>query len=100
MEFSDLRSALENQGLESDEISVVFRQVDKKVTRTAQIREVNSNGKNLLYGGLVLAVAGFVLTIGTFTGLIDLKGIGILAYGPIASGIIMAMVGKFQMDRK
>lgn len=100
MDFSDLRKTLENQGLESDEVNVVVRQVDKRAMRAAQMKEINTNGKNLLYGGLILAILGLILTIGTYTGLIDLEGIGILAYGPIASGLIIAMVGKSQMDRK
>jgi len=100
MEFSDLRKTLENQGLESDEINIVVGQVDKRAMRASQMKEVNANGKNLFYGGLILAGAGLLLTIGTFTGLIDLKGYGILAYGPIAGGLITAMVGKSQMNRK
>jgi len=39
------------------------------------------------------------LTVGTLTGLINLKGIGIIAYGPIAGGLITTMVGKAKMDR-
>lgn len=100
MEFSDLRKTLENQNLESDEINVVVGQVNKRVMRAAQMKEVNTNGKDLLYGGLILAILGLILTIGTFTGLIDLEGIRVLAYGPIAGGLIMAMVGKSRMDRK
>ncbi|MGF1559271.1 MAG: hypothetical protein ACFCUL_09300 [Flavobacteriaceae bacterium] len=100
MEFSNLRKTLENQGLESNEINIVVGQVDKRVARVSQMKEVNDNGKNLFYGGIILAALGLILTVGTFTGLIDLKGFGILAYGPIAGGLITAMVGKSQRNRK
>ncbi|WP_299799515.1 hypothetical protein [uncultured Maribacter sp.] len=100
MEFSELRKTLENQGLQTDEINIVVGQVDKRAARAAQMKEVNANGKNIFYGGLVLAGAGLIFTIGTFTGLIDLKGYGILAYGPIAGGLITAMIGKSQLKRK
>lgn len=100
MEISELRKTFENQGLETDEINIVVGQVDKRAMRTAQMKEVNANGKNLFYGGLILAAAGLILTIGTFSGLIDLKGYGIIAYGPIAAGLITAMIGKSQMNRK
>ena len=100
MEFSHLRKTLEDQGLESDEINIVVGQVDKKVTQAAQIKAVNDNGKNLFYGGLILAALGLILTVGTFTGLINIKRFGILAYGPIAGGLIMAMIGKSQKNRK
>lgn len=100
MEFSYLRKALENQGIESDEINVIVREVDKRVIQSVKMKEINANGKNLFYGGLILAGVSLILTIGTFTGLINLKGFGILAYGPIAVGLITAMFGKSQMNRK
>ncbi|WP_405415281.1 hypothetical protein [Maribacter sp. Asnod1-A12] len=99
LEFSELRDTLEKQGLKTDEINIVVGQVDKRSTRAAQMKEVNANGKNLFYGGLVLAGAGLLFTIATFLGLIYLKGYGILAYGPIAGGLITAMIGKSQMKR-
>lgn len=100
MEFSHLRKTLENQDLDSDEINIVIGQVDKRVARAAQMKEVNNNGKNLFYGGLILVALGLIITVGSFTGLIDLKGFGIVAYGPIAGGLITAMVGNSQMNRK
>ncbi|MBT2162267.1 hypothetical protein [Zobellia barbeyronii] len=47
---------------------------------------------------MIVALFGLVLTIGTLTGLVNLKGIGIMAYGPIAGGLITAMTGKSQMN--
>ena len=47
MEISELRKTFENQGLETDEINIVVGQVDKRAMRTAQMKEVNANGKNL-----------------------------------------------------
>ncbi|WP_405397315.1 hypothetical protein [Maribacter sp. Asnod2-G09] len=99
MEFSHLRKVLENQSLKSEEINIVLRQVDKRVTRAARMKEINDSGKNLFYGGLMVALLGVIFTIGTFTGFLDFKGIGILAYGPIAGGLITAMAGKSQMNR-
>ena len=100
MEFSDLRETLEHQGLESDEITTVVRLVDNKVLQAAKIEAENDVGKNIFYIGLFLTIMGLILTIGTLTGLIDLNGIGIIAYGPIAGGLIIAMIGKAKMDRK
>ncbi|MGJ8685747.1 MAG: hypothetical protein ACSHWW_14040 [Nonlabens sp.] len=99
LEFSELRQKLENLGIEQEEITVVIRQVDKKVQRNIEMKAINATGKNLFYGGLIVALFGLVLTIGTLTGLVNLKGIGIIAYGPIAGGLITAMTGKSQMSR-
>ncbi|MFY0604886.1 MAG: hypothetical protein JXQ93_13180 [Flavobacteriaceae bacterium] len=99
LEFSKLRKALEAKNIEKREIDIIVPFIDRKIIRAAEIRADKEKGKNLFYGGLILAGAGLVLTIGTLTGLIDLKGVGIIAYGPIAGGLIISMIGKAKMNR-
>jgi len=100
MEFSDLRKTLKAQNLDDEEINIVVKLTDKKVLRAEIIEMEYQKGKNIYYGGLILTIVALIITIGTFTGLIDLKGIGILAYGPIAGGLLMVMKGKSLMNRK
>ena len=99
IEFSKLRKTLEEKNIEKSEINIIVPLIDRKLIRSAEIKADNEIGKNLFYGGIILAGVGLILTIGTLTGLINLKGIGIIAYGPIAGGFITTMVGKAKMDR-
>jgi hypothetical protein len=99
LEFSKLRKTLEGINIEKEEIDIIVPLIDRKALRAMEIKADNAKGKNMFYGGLILAIVGLIVTVGTFTGLINLKGFGIIAYGPIAGGLIMAMVGKAKMNR-
>ena len=99
MEFSQLRKSLEEKNIETKEINLVVNQIDKQLIRAAQMRASHENGKNLFYGGLTLTVAGIVLTLGTYTGIIDLGKYYLIAYGPICGGLITAMTGKSKMNK-
>jgi hypothetical protein len=99
LEFSKLRKTLEAQNIEKNEIDIIVPFIDRKIIRATQIKAEREKGKNLFYGGLILAGVGLIVTIGTLTGLIDLKGVGIIAYGPIAGGLITSMIGKAKMNR-
>lgn len=99
MEFSQLRKSLEAKDIEQKEINIVINQIDKQLIRTSQMRASNKTGENLFYGGLILAGAGIVLTIGTYTRVIDLGKYYIIAYGPICGGLITAMTGKSKMNK-
>jgi hypothetical protein len=99
LEFSKLRKTLEAQNIEKSEIDIIVPFIDRKIIRATQIKAEREKGKNLFYGGLILAGVGLIVTIGTLTGLIDLKGVGIIAYGPIAGGLITSMIGKGKMNR-
>ena len=99
LEFSKLRKTLEAQNIEKSEIDIIVPFIDRQIIRATQIKAEREKGKNLFYGGLILAGVGLIVTIGTLTGLIDLKGVGIIAYGPIAGGLITSMIGKGKMNR-
>ena len=94
-----LRKTLEVQNIEKSEIDIIVPFIDRKIIRATQIKAEREKGKNLFYGGLILAGVGLIVTIGTLTGLIDLKRVGIIAYGPIAGGLITSMIGKGKMNR-
>ena len=99
MEISQLRKAVEDKGIDKGEIKVVYRQVDKQLLRNAEIDSIKINGKNLYFGGLILAAAGLLLTITSYLGIFDFGGYMIIAYGPLLGGLLLAFIGKNQMNR-
>lgn len=99
LDFSKLRKTLEEKNIEKEEIDIIVPLIDRKALRAIEIKADNAKGKNMFYGGLILSAIGLIVTIGTYTGLIDLKGFMIVAYGPILGGFTSAMIGKAKMDR-
>lgn len=99
LEFSQLRNILEKNNIEKDEIDTIIPIIDRKILRAVEIKADNAKGKNMFYGGLILSTIGLIVTIGSYTGLIDLKGFMVIAYGPILGGFTSAMIGKAKMDR-
>ena len=99
MEFSKLRKTLENKNIEPSEIKIIVNLVDKKLIRNEQIKAENEKGKLMFYGGIVLATSSLILTLVTFTGILDLKGYGLIVYGPFFTGLIMIIKGKSSMNR-
>lgn len=99
MELSGLREVLVSNGIETDEINVVIKQVDKRLIRNEIIAAENKRGKELFYVGIVVVVAGLLVTLLSFTSIMDLKGYGIITYGPICGGLVTAMIGKSKMNR-
>ncbi len=80
-------------------VNTIVRQVDKQLIKAEELRASYALGKNLFYGGLFLALAGTLLTIGTYTGIINIGNRFLIAYGPIAAGLITAIAGKAKMNR-
>ncbi|TCI84850.1 hypothetical protein [Tenacibaculum sp. M341] len=99
LEFSKLRKTLEKENIEKDEINIIVPLIDRKLIRASEIKADRAKGKNMFYGGLILSGLGLIFTIGTLTGLIDLNGVGIIAYGPIAGGLLTVIAGKAKMNR-
>ena len=99
IEFSSLRKRLETDGFDKDTINTIVRQVDKQLIRASEIRASHAKGKNLFYGGLLLAFVGVIITIGTYTGIIDMGNKFLIAYGPVAVGLITALTGKTKMNK-
>ena len=99
MDFSSLRKDLEDQNIEKEEIGIVIKQVDNQIIRSVQLQASSSLGKNVFYLGLTLSALGVLLTIGTYTGLIDLGNVYTIALGPIFGGLIIAFQGNSKMNR-
>lgn len=99
MDFSHLRKTLKSENYTAEEIEIIVKRLDRNLIRTAELKHYHSTGKNLFIGGLIIMIAGVLITVFTYTGIIDLGNIYIVAYGPILSGLLMAIIGKMKMNR-
>lgn len=93
MELSDIRRRLEQDGIPDQVIREIFIAVDDQLMRHMLKDAANSRNRNMMYGGLALCGSGLLITLGTFFGMMDMKGYYIVAYGPVLSGAGMAFVG-------
>lgn len=98
MGFAALRKKLEERDLPKEEISIVVSQVDKQLMRANQKRADHKMGKNLFIGGLCISGLGVLLTVGSYSGLIDLGSVYLIGFGPIAGGLLIALKGKSKMS--
>lgn len=99
IDFSQMRPALQDMGVEDNEIGIIVKQVDKQLQQAAINKASHSTGRNLFYGGLAFAAIGLIITIGTFFNLIDSGSVYIIAYGPVISGSAIAAAGYSKMNR-
>lgn len=98
--YSTIREELSRSGMSDEEISKLIRQVDERVLSET----VKAGGKVKVQQwyriGLILAIAGLVLSIAYNAGLI-LKGIpAMLAYSPFLTGILIMLYARTLQRRK
>lgn len=92
--YSTIREELSGSGMSDEEISKLIRQVDERVLSET----VKSGGKEKVQQwyriGLILAIAGLVLSIAYNAGII-LKGVpAMLAYSPFLVGILLMLYAR------
>ncbi len=100
MDFSEIRKTLEQNGIEEDKIKIIIRDIDNKILREEQIKSNNQKARELIYIGLFFTIAGLFLTIGSYTGFIDLGNVFVLAWGPVLGGLgtMFAGYGKLRKN--
>jgi hypothetical protein len=92
MELSQIRNELSNRDISPEIIKLIVREVDE--TALEEEVEKTRQRKVLEYKliGYFLFIGGILFTFLTYQGIIDLKGYYIIAYGPVAAGIIIVLL--------
>ena len=98
MGFNEIRKTLEEKKFEDDKIKIIIRNIDNQILREETIKSQNQKAKELIYIGLFITIAGLIVTIGTFTGIINMGNSFLLAYGPILGGlgVLFTGLGKYK----
>jgi hypothetical protein len=93
--FDRVRQELTAQRMSEDEIKSIVRGVDEALQQELVRGGTQSMRDNLFRIGLVLTVAGLLLTVATLAGFIEPDGFGtFIAYGPLLIGISMIIAAK------
>lgn len=91
--FSEIRKELEVKGLTKEQIKAVIRSIDNRVISGELSKSNKSAGRQLIYMGLVLTTLGLFITIGTYSGFINMGDSFMLSYGPIFGGVGLIGIG-------
>lgn len=90
----DVRQELEKNNIDEEEIRVIVKLVDSELRRKITNKSSADSSREIVWLGGSITLAGLVLTIGTYTGLIDMGNYFVLAYGPILGGISILFYGR------
>ncbi len=97
--YTEIRAHLAESGLSEDEVSEVIKLIDEKVLKSEIEQGYRDRSRSWNRIGLILAIVGLLLTIGSNAGII-LKGVPrLLVYGPFFAGILLMIYGRM-LQRK
>ncbi len=94
----EARQEMETQGIAEDEIRVIIRLIDNALHRKLAEKSRAGSVNLAVWVGGVITCIGLVLTVGSYTGLIDMGSYYLVAYGPILGGLAI-MFGGFNKTR-
>ena len=98
--YSEIREELKSEGMTTGEISQLIRQVDEKVLKETLEQGSQQKIQQWYRWGLVLAVAGLILSIGYNAGMILKRFPALLVYSPFLAGILLMFYGRMQQRKK
>jgi len=92
--YSEIRKGLKAAGMGEGEISRLIRKVDEKVLKETMSMGSRHKSRQWYRGGLILAVAGLVLSIVYNAGMIWSQAPAMLVYTPFLAGILLMLYGR------
>lgn len=95
-QIDQVRKELEKNNIPEEEIKVIVRLVDNELQAKELIGSSNNKANELIIGGALLTIIGAGITIGTYTGIIDMGNSFLIVYGPFFGGIGMLLGGWAQ----
>lgn len=98
--YSEIRADLAANGLNSEEISKVIRQVDEIVLKAETEMKHSAKARQWHRAGLVLAVAGLLLSIAFNAGYILTGFPAWIVYSPFFAGILLMFYGRMQQRKQ
>lgn len=95
----DVRKEMEKNNVEEEEIKVIIRLLDNQIHRGLAQKSYRDKSKEMIGIGAVLTFVGAMITIGTYTGILNTGDSFLIVYGPVIAGISI-MVGGVSLRKK
>ena len=98
--YTEIRTKLKESGVSPEEIVMLIKKVDEKVLEEAT--KAGTPDKSMMFykAGLVMAVAGLIITIAFKAGVILHYFPPIAVYSPFVAGVIMMFYGRMMQRRQ
>lgn len=97
--YSEIREELKHEGFDEDKIREVIRKVDQLVLKEEAEGSRPDRTRQVYNGGLILAVAGLLVSVFFNLGMILQEWPALVVYSPFFLGILAMVVSK-RMNRK
>jgi hypothetical protein len=97
--YTEIRAELKESGLTPEEISMLLRKVDEKVLEGAISAGTPDKSRQLYRAGLILAVAGLIITILFNAGSILQNFPPFAVYSSFVAGIVLMFYGRMMQRR-
>ena len=98
--YSALREELSESGMSAEEINSLIRKVDERVLQDTATQGKPDRALQWYRFGLILAVAGLLISISYNAGIILKRLPAILVYSPFIAGILFMFYGRFLQRKK
>ena len=98
--YSKIREELKASGMAPEEINTLIRLVDEKVLRETLEQGDKQRKPQWYLWGLILAVAGLLLSIAYKAGLILSGQPALAVYAPFVAGILLMFYGRMLQRKK
>ena len=100
--FDKVRPQLEQLGIEEARIKQIVRRVDDEVQAALVAGSSRTSVDNIIRIGIALIVIGGAIILGSSAGFFSVESqyLGVLGYGPLVAGIVMAFVGIRRKSKK
>jgi hypothetical protein len=98
--YSQIRTDLAERGLKDEEIKDVIREVDEQVLQAETGQRAQDHARRWYLTGLVIAIAGLILSIAFNGGYILTHLPPWLVYCPFLAGIVIMFYGRMLQRRK
>ena len=98
-EIDQVRPELERAKLDDEKIRFIVQMIDKELQAKALERMSAQRATNVFWVGVVITGVGVAITLGTFTGIIDMGDHYLLTYGPVLGGLSILFAGLSKRKR-
>ena len=92
-EIYQVRQELEKNNVDEEEIRIIIRLVDSELQRRLLTKTENKRLNDVVWIGVVFTALGVGITIGTYTGVIDMGDHFLITYGPFLAGLSILFGG-------
>lgn len=98
-EIDQVRKELEEKNVPDEEIRIITKLVDSELQKKALSTSYKNKSKEYIVAGIILTLVGFVVTFGTYLGIIEMGNSFLILYGPFIGGLSLILKGWVESKR-